>query len=115
MADPKILRVLDLSTRHLPPEVMERDAETGNGLGSYEGVVAQRLEHGWLMWLPGDPIHWSERSEEPMPDWLIRIQSHALLADLYEEGIDCTGPRCSYVLFDDEGHVADDLPTWEHP
>lgn len=91
-----IRRFLDLNTGHLPPELGT------DGLADADGVIAHETDVGWLMWVPDNPddpnLH--NDGDEP-PEIVQTIIRHARAND------------CDYVLFDRDGPVDDDLPTWD--
>lgn len=90
-----IRRFLDLSTQHLPPDLGQ------NGLNAAPGVVAYELTHGWLMWVPDDPDESAQATDEPVPPLVLAIQRYARKR------------YCDYVLFDSDGDLNADLPTWD--
>ncbi|MET9778617.1 hypothetical protein ABZ023_30935 [Streptomyces sp. NPDC006367] len=88
---PRVRSFLDLSTQHLAPTT--RDA-----LNSIEGVLAYRLEHGWLMYAPESA---DERARTyGWPDELLPIVRMARAHD------------CAYVLFDADADITDQLPVF---
>jgi hypothetical protein len=93
---PKILRVLDLSTAHLPESYAER------GPQHHDGVVAYTLgDYGWLMWVPLDPAgHGADYDLATEAPELLAIQLYARAAG------------CSYVRFDRDADPTPGLPTW---
>lgn len=89
-----IRKVLELSTGHLP----EKLGEPG-GLSKVDGVVADELTYGWLMWVPEDPDH-PLVAEFPPPPVVLNIQRYA------------RAHGCDYVRFDPDVHAIADLPRW---
>lgn len=91
-----IRKFLDLNTGHLPESLGQ------DGLDRADGVIAHETECGWLMWVPENPDdpHLYNEGDEP-PPVVDRIIRHARRHD------------CDYVLFDRDGPVDDDLPTWD--
>jgi hypothetical protein len=86
--------VLDLSTHHLPRAIGP------TGLTGEEGVTAYPLPHGYLMWVPTDPE--ATAADYPtLPGVVLAVMRYA------------RARGCDYVLFDQEGAVVADLPTWE--
>ena len=88
---PTLHDLLELSTAHLPPQLADR-------LSSIPGVHACSCVYGWLMWIP-DP------NDEPNPaqddDVLAAIQRYAQALG------------CSFILFDRDAEIIDDLPHWD--
>jgi len=87
---PNILKMLDLSTKHLPEEL-------GQDLGGVEGVIAHEFTYGWLLWVPTVDPGAREAVER---EEILRIFDYAERHD------------CTYVLFDRGAGTVDDLPTW---
>ncbi|MGW2659219.1 DUF5983 family protein [Streptomyces sp. NPDC001478] len=89
---PHIRSFLDLSTLHLAQAT--RDA-----LNFIEGVVAYRLEHGWLMYAPesaNDRAHAYGWPDELLP--IVRTaRAHG----------------CAYILFDADAETTDQLPVFD--
>jgi hypothetical protein len=98
---PRIIRVLDASTAHLPEHVCE-------DLNSWEGVTAYALStsddhYGWLLHVPeelADPAE-QELDEDGVPAEVLTLQRFA-------RGLDC-----DYVLLDRDAAQVEGLPTWE--
>jgi hypothetical protein len=88
---PTIRKLLDLSTGHLRPHLADQLASTA-------GVIAYRLEYGWLMWVPNDSAH---ACDERRPAEVLAIQRYARSHD------------CDYVLFDADADTVEDLPHWQ--
>ncbi|MGW2421486.1 DUF5983 family protein [Streptomyces sp. NPDC001709] len=89
---PHVRSYLDLSTSHLA--VATRDA-----LNSIEGVLAHRLEHGWLMYAPESA---SERARAyGWPEELLPIVQLA------------RAHNCAYILFDADADTIDQLPAFD--
>jgi len=96
-----ILKMLDLSTAHLPENVCQN-------LNDYPGVTAdERSMYGWLGWVPEDiDAHLAEYNdvrepEELPPSELVTIWRYA------------QAHGCKYVLLDRDANLNPDLPTWE--
>ncbi len=86
----EIRKFLTLSTGHVT-------AETATKLDLYPaawGIYGGPLEAGWFIWAP-------EHDIEGAPEDLMRVLRFARAHD------------CPYVLFDRDGDVIPDLPTWE--
>jgi hypothetical protein len=106
---PRIMRVLDLSTAHLPREVCA-------DLPGYDRVIAYPLStsddhHGWLPWVPPEPAHHADQTDQTDHG------EHADQADAGLVGVDgiwryARKLRCEYVLIDRDAQVIDALPTW---
>lgn len=92
---PRIVKVLDLSTAHIPEQY-------GQNLAALDGVIAyEHGEYGYLMWVPEHPvIHALEGMELP-PSEIVEIQ-------LFARNL-----GCDYVLFDRDADIIDDLPHWD--
>lgn len=87
-----IRTVLDISTAHLPPDLADRLDRLG-------GVIAYRLDYGWLMPVPARPE--PQHDGRDMPPEIRNIYAYARERD------------CDFVLFDrDADPLEDDLPTW---
>lgn len=91
---PRLRPVLELSTAHLPEEL-------GRTLGDVPGVSAQRLEVGWLLWVPDDPRDSANAMADEVPPEVLHIQGYA------------RAWHCDYVLFDRDADPNPALPTWE--
>lgn len=90
-AAPRIRRMLDASTGNLPEDIF----------GTFTGhpwVVANRTEHGALMWVPCDP---ARVCDPPIPAEVLAVQEYARRLG------------CDYVLFDAAGDPVPGLPFWE--
>lgn len=106
---PKTVKMLDVSTRHLPPTVLQN-------LNSYPGVIADRRDYGWLLFVPRDDLdsYLDEYAEIPddsdddevldecatIPDEIVALWRYAVAAD------------CHYVLLDRDSEIDPDLPTF---
>lgn len=89
---PCVRSFLDLSTLHLT-------AATRDDLNSIEGVLAYRLEHGWLMYAPESA---DERARAyGWPEELLPIVQLA------------RAHNCAYILFDADADVTDQLPEFD--
>jgi hypothetical protein len=94
---PTILRMLDLSTAHLPKNVCDE-------LNSIDGITAARLEYGWLLAVPTYvDEHVADYGQGPdgIPDVVVGVWRYA------------RQHNCDYVLFDADADKVDDLPHWE--
>ncbi|MFF5019428.1 hypothetical protein [Streptomyces sp. NPDC001165] len=89
---PHIRSFLDLTTLHLA--VATRDA-----LNSIEGVLAYRLEHGWLMYAPE-----SADEQARAYGWPEELLPIVQLARAH---------NCPYILFDADADVTDQLPVFD--
>jgi hypothetical protein len=92
MSDLVIRAFLDLSTAHLREE-------TRDNLNSYERVLADKTQHGWLLYVPLDADEIADES-----DWPQELLPIVKLARA--EG-------CDYVLFDADAAETDLLPTFD--
>jgi|SRR5687767_15613501 len=101
---PAIMRVLDLSTAHLPP------AYATEGPGLAEGVNADTLTYGWLMYVPENPDEHAGDYADPadpddptegVPPEILTVQRYA------------RSHGCDYVRFDPDGLTDPNLPTWD--
>lgn len=88
-----IHQMLELSTEHLPEDVC-------SDLNGFEGVVADRREFGWLLWVPDDVDDWFA-SYPGLPPSLLTVLRFA------------RSRGCDYVLFDAEGDGCPDLPVYD--
>lgn len=91
-----IRKMLDLSTAHLPQAYGDAD-----GLTSVDGVVAYTTEYGFITWVPDDPQDNADAYDGMVPSSVLTIQKYARALG------------CDYVLFDRDGPVNPNLPTWE--
>lgn len=91
---PTIRKLLDLSTSHLPPHLADQ-------LASIAGVIAYRLEYGWLLWVPNDPDDSAQGCDDGPPAEVLAVQRYA------------RGHGCDYVLFDADADTVADLPHWQ--
>ena len=91
---PRIRSFLDLSTNHLPQQVLEE-------LTTLDSVVAYATTYGALLWVPDDPESSHHFADDPPPDEVLAVQ-------LYARGL-----GCDYVLFDGDAEVDSHLPTWQ--
>jgi hypothetical protein len=96
-AAPAIRLLLDLSTTHLPPEILA-------DLNGCDGVNAGRLDCGWLLWVPTDPVeHASDYDAyDGVPASVLAIQRYAR-----DHG-------CDFILLDCDAPVSPDLRTYQH-
>jgi hypothetical protein len=91
---PSVRRFLDLSTAHLPQQMLYE-------LGSQPGVVADATEFGAWLWVPSDP-------DDPVtgarpPDEVLVIQRYA------------RSLGCDWVLLDADAPTVHGLPTFDWP
>ncbi len=95
-AEPAVRKMLDLATCHLP------SSEFGDEMNSWDGVIAfPNREYGWILWVPDDPEEESADYDGEVPAEVLRIQLYAR-----QHG-------CDYVMFDRDGPVDGNLPTWD--
>ena len=102
--DTRIVKVLDLSTAHLPQPVCA-------SLPLWDGVTAYPLStsddnYGWLLHVPDDPdgytADYTETDEaDGLPAEVLAIQRFA------------RGLGCDYVLLDRDAERIDALPAWD--
>jgi hypothetical protein len=87
-------RVLDVSTTHLPRRLGT------DGLAAVDGVVADELPYGWLMWVPDSPTKHAI-SYLTFPRVVLAIQ--------------CFARRhgCRFILFDASGAHIDGLRVYD--
>lgn len=88
---PYTFSCLDLSTAHLPRHLREE-------LAAEDGVVADRHQFGWWLWIPDDPRR--SVTSDALPEELLAIQVFAR-----DHG-------CDWVRFDVDGVTDPDLPTF---
>lgn len=109
MSEIPILKILDLSTNHLPKHLAAIDAILGDGALQYESDALNETlgvttyvhprGHGFICYVPGaqpDDAH-----VVGVPDEMSKVLEYAREHD------------CSFVNFDADGEVCDDLPIWE--
>lgn len=98
-----VRRFLDLSTAHLPAQMLaELDREgvdTVRALG--DAAIAYRTTYGALMWVPNDPDAAAAEADTPPDAIVLGIQKLARSLD------------CDYVLFDADASKVDELPVFE--
>lgn len=87
-----LLTVLDLSTTHLRQETCDR-------LNSYQGVIAHKMEYGWLMYVPAEPDDDVDKDRWP-------TELPPIVALARDNG-------CTYVLFDRNAGTTDRLRTFD--
>jgi hypothetical protein len=87
-----LFSVLDLSTAHLRQETCDR-------LNSYEGVIAHRMEYGWLMYVSHEIE--DDVNEDEWPSELTPIVKLARDND------------CAYILFDRDADTTDLLQAFD--
>lgn len=93
-AEPRILRVLDASTSHLPEDVCEN-------LLSYQDVTAYDTNEGFLLYVPADiPAEIAEDDAEPAPEPLLALWRYA------------EQHNCTYILLDRDADLVPGLPTY---
>jgi len=97
---PAVRKVLELSTAHLPEQMYAE-------LNGYDGVVADPLPYGTLLWVPDDPDeHAAGYGDEPevfdgVPPEVLAVQRYA------------RAQGCDHVRFDCDAATIPDLPTWD--
>ncbi len=93
MGKPRIIKMLDATTGHLPQEICQ-------DLNGYDGVIATDRTYGWLLWVPEDPAeHAGETGDVPAE--VVALQVFA------------RGLGCDYVLLDRDADRVDGLPHWD--
>jgi hypothetical protein len=98
VSGPRIIRVLDASTSHLPEQVCE-------DLNGWDGVIAYAVsnsddQYGWLLHVPQDPVAKADDSDG--------FPSEVLTLQRFARGLDC-----DYVLLDRDAEQVEGLPTWD--
>lgn len=95
---------LDASTAHLPPALLEN-------LNSYDGVIAARTKHGWLLWVPDDPdAHAADYSDtDPGDDEDFGVPREVLVIQRFARKL-----GCDRVLLDSDAEKVPGLPMFEH-
>jgi hypothetical protein len=88
-----IIHMLDLSTAHLPEQIL-------NNLNGYDGVIATEREYGALLHVPSDPAE-TEQDYGTIPTEVLAVQLYA------------RRHGCDYVLFDADAEIDDNLPSWD--
>jgi len=103
-----IRRFADLSTRHLPRDVLD-------DLSTFNGVVAHPTPHGAWLWVPDDPQAYAQdyaadyrAGEDDGDDFDDGSVPEILVVQLHARSLDC-----DYVLFDSDAGVEATLPTWD--
>ncbi|GAA2522727.1 hypothetical protein [Pilimelia columellifera] len=95
---PRIIRMLDASTEHLPTAL--RHPTTG--LTAVTGVIADAREHGFLLWVPCDPdAHAADYGD--VPPELLALQRYARALG------------CDYVLLDSDAAPVPGLTVFAEP
>lgn len=94
------IKVLDLSTRHLPQATLE-------DLNGYDGVIADPYLHGVWLWVPDDPAAHAKDYPDPAES-SDGVPTEVLTIQLYARAIDC-----DWVRLDADGDRNADLPAWE--
>lgn len=87
---PRIVKVLDLSTAHIP----EQYSQCLHEMQAEDVIAYQHSEYGYLMWVPAG-------EHDRAPTEIQRIIDFA------------RSLGCEYVLFDRDADVIDDLPHWD--
>lgn len=87
-----VRKFLDLSTAHLPREILESLPEL---------TVAYPTEYGALLWVPEDLEDYYGGLDQDIPEELRRVVVYARELD------------CDYILFDSDALIDDNLPTFE--
>ena len=91
---PNVVRVLELSTAHVPAEVARAlSADTIPGT-----IVFDKGDHGWLVLVDLDL---AADHQESYPAELLAVQRYAW------------GHRCDWIMFDADAEADPELPTWE--
>ncbi len=112
-SSPRIIRMLDLSTAHLPKEVAE-------DLTAYDGVIAYPLstsdaEYGWLLWVPEHPdqraADYGEADADPQD--VIDGTADGIPAAVLAIWHYARAAGCDYVLLDRGAERVAGLPTWD--
>lgn len=99
-----IRKFLEVSTAHLPQELVDRDINTE---GEIPGVIAERHEYGLWLWVPPDVDEWladewlAENADEPPPDSVVALLRYARACG------------CDYVRVDRDADTLADLPTFK--
>lgn len=104
MSTPTIERVVVLSTAHIPYRLLD-------DLHTAPHAVADKLEYGWLFWVPDDPDAEAE-GDEPEDDEPEAVHEAARIV----LGIQRWARQlhCRWVRFDVDGLTTDALPTFPH-
>lgn len=97
MRGPRIRRVLELSTTHLPAEMMGDDRRAWGGTA---GVYP--YEYGFLLWVPDSPEESAKAAVDEVPEPVLRIQAYARAND------------ADFVLFDSDAEPDENLPVFDH-
>jgi hypothetical protein len=92
--EPPVMRVLDLSTSHLPADL------GSTGLSTSPHVLAYDLDSGWLMWVPSDLDGYLRDNPNARAE-VVEVMRYAHKHD------------CRYVRFDADGITVEALPTWD--
>ncbi|GGJ75685.1 hypothetical protein GCM10010123_02100 [Pilimelia anulata] len=95
---PRIIRMLDASTEHLPPPL--RHPTTG--LTAVTGVVADAREYGFLLWVPADPDAYA--TDYP------GVRADVLALQRYAREL-----GCDYVLLDSDAEPVPGLAVYPEP
>jgi len=90
-----VRRLLDLSTAHLPERYSEEE------LRGQPGVVAYDLPYGWMLKVPADVEEDCHEAGEVIAAEVLTVLRFA------------RAHGCDWVLFDADGDVCDQLPTWD--
>lgn len=109
---PRIIRVLDASTAHLPQQVCAQ-------LNGWDGVIAHSLStsddhYGWLLWVPDDPDNHAADHDDTDEFPLLQgedpsgVPAEVLAVQRYARRL-----GCDYVLLDPDAERIADLPTWD--
>jgi hypothetical protein len=91
----KATKKIELSMRHLPIDARYE-------LNSFEGMVADELPDGWLVWVPTDVDDHFADYEEDAPTEVIDVLRHARTLG------------CDHILFDTDGPIDPTLPIYEN-
>ncbi len=103
-AEPPFVRgFADLSVHHLPRKLWDN-------LGNYGGVRAYDTESGWLVYVPDDPREHVEAERQAGRESGFAVEVPDEIVPIWEFA---RSRGCDYILFDLDGEVVDDLPTWD--
>lgn len=99
-APSRIVKMLELSTGHVPEHI----GNTLDGLGSLPGVIADKREYGWFMWVPDDVgkrvAETKAMDDGEVPPEIVNIWRFARRLG------------CDWVMFDCDADSNDNLPFW---
>lgn len=104
MSATTIERVVVLSTAHIPYRLLD-------DLHTAPHAVADRLEYGWLFWVPDDPDDsalWTA-PEDDEPEAVHEAARVVLGIQRWARQL-----GCGWVRFDVDGETTDALPVFDH-